>query len=408
MVATIRSYSSPGFSDAPRLPASPYGPTAQPQTNPSAFDARNYGPVDYGQASYQVPNGGQSYDNYGNPVDPNSQYQQAVTQPPQQPQPPSNGSGMYGQTAPGAAPNIYSPPPGSSSGSGAPDMSSFMQGAGGSLQGINNIPAFTGSNGGSGSIEGVGSFTNGSDIPAYQAQLALQGQNTSSVSQMLASLFGSQSQLQSALGTAQIGADTSRYNADQGLAATGLQTGAQRYGYDQNLAGIQAQTAAQQSVAQTNAAAQRYAAEQANVPAQLQNARITGTMVPLFQQLLSQYGPGGGSGSSKYMTGALSSFTPQQEQAALNASDASVERARAQAGQENALHYSGSGYGASSPQVMARNAAIDAASAANSQSGRRQINQDYGQNRSANWISAMNAQQGALNPILSLFGQLLG
>ena len=284
-----------------------------------------------------------------------------------------------------------------------------MQGAGGGgLAGLSNIPAFSGANGGSFNIEGVGSVTNGNDIPAYQAQLGLQGQNTASLSQMLASMFGSQAGLDSALGTARIGADTSRYNADQGLAATGLQTGAQRYGYDQTLAGVQAQTAAQQAIAETNAAAQRYAAEQANVPAQLQNARITGTMVPLFQQLLSQYGPGGGSGSSKYMAGALSSFTPQQQQAALNASDASVERARAQATQENALHYAGNGYGASSPQVMARNAAIDAASAGNSQSGQRQINQDFGTNRSANWLSAMNAQQGALNPILSLFGQLLG
>ena len=427
-MATSRSYSSPGFSSSPNLPQTPYS-TPQPQYG----QGRQTGYDDYGSPIYQQE-GGQS----GSLIDPNSWY----PPPPQQPQ----GPDIYGTqvSAPPSNPTIYSPPPNATTtggggpriasynidipqgahraiyapppnatstggGSTPPDMSSFLQGAGGGgLAGLNNIPAFSGANGGSFNIEGVGSVTNGSDIPAYQAQLGLQGQNNSSLAQMLASMFGSQAGLDSALGTARIGSDTSRYNADQGLAATGLQTGAQRYGADQGLAGIQAQTAAQTSVAETNAAAQRYAAEQANVPAQLQNARITGTMVPLFQQLLSQYGPGGGSGSSRYMAGALSSFSPQQQQAASNASDAAVERAREQARQENALQYAGNGYGASSPQIMARNAAIDAASAGAAQAGQRQINQDFGTNRSANWLSAMNAQQGALNPILSLFGQLLG
>ena len=435
-MATSRSYSSPGFSSSPNLPQTPYS-TPQPQYG----QGRQTGYDDYGSPIYQQE-GGQS----GSLIDPNSWY----PPPPQQPQgpdiygtqvsaPPSNptiyspppnatttgGGGQptavqtlsHTDPLPGASPTIYAPPPNATatSGGGQPTAVQTLShtdplpgAGGGGLAGLNNIPAFSGANGGSFNIEGVGSVTNGSDIPAYQAQLGLQGQNNSSLAQMLASMFGSQAGLDSALGTARIGSDTSRYNADQGLAATGLQTGAQRYGADQGLAGIQAQTAAQTSVAETNAAAQRYAAEQANVPAQLQNARITGTMVPLFQRLLSQYGPGGGSGSSRYMAGALSSFSPQQQQAASNASDAAVERAREQARQENALQYAGNGYGASSPQIMARNAAIDAASAGAAQAGQRQINQDFGTNRSANWLSAMNAQQGALNPILSLFGQLLG
>ena len=400
-MATSRSYSSPGFSSSPNLPQTPYS-TPQPQYG----QGRQTGYDDYGSPIYQQE-GGQS----GSLIDPNSWY----PPPPQQPQ----GPDIYGTqvSAPPSNPTIYSPPPNATTtgGGGQPTAVQTLShtdplpgAGGGGLAGLNNIPAFSGANGGSFNIEGVGSVTNGSDIPAYQAQLGLQGQNNSSLAQMLASMFGSQAGLDSALGTARIGSDTSRYNADQGLAATGLQTGAQRYGADQGLAGIQAQTAAQTSVAETNAAAQRYAAEQANVPAQLQNARITGTMVPLFQRLLSQYGPGGGSGSSRYMAGALSSFSPQQQQAASNASDAAVERAREQARQENALQYAGNGYGASSPQIMARNAAIDAASAGAAQAGQRQINQDFGTNRSANWLSAMNAQQGALNPILSLFGQLLG
>ena len=160
-----------------------------------------------------------------------------------------------------------------------------------------SIPAFTGQGATSGTVDGVGSFSDSGNMQAYLGQLGLLGQNNASQSQAASSMFGSQAQKDSALGTAQIGADASRYNADQGLSGIGKQTDAQRYGFDQGLAGTKYQSDEALKAAQIAADTGRYTADAANLPAKLANDLMINQKIPLFQAMMNRGGSGGSMGS---------------------------------------------------------------------------------------------------------------
>lgn len=162
-----------------------------------------------------------------------------------------------------------------------------------------------------------------------------------------------------------------------------------------NLLGTGLQTQAQQNVANTNIQ-----------PAMTKLGLQQNEYFPFLKQLLTQNGGLGGGGYDSTLTSSvLNASNPAYEQAAINAAEAAAARSAEQSKMNQYGQLAGV---AGSPFRYALNAASNAASMAAGEEAKRKIRDDYAQRRVGNLASAISARSNAMNPIYSLFGQLLG
>jgi hypothetical protein len=130
---------------------------------------------------------------------------------------------------------------------------------------------------------------------------------------------------------------------------------------------------------------------------------------PYLQQLIQQSGLGGGGGGlSGYLTAsAINGLNPALEQAALNAASSNAAAAAAAAQQQGLRQIAGSGWSPSSPVGAALNASAQAARARNEEEARRNIRNDFAQQRTTNLAQAINSQTSQMAPIWSLLSSLM-
>lgn len=134
------------------------------------------------------------------------------------------------------------------------------------------------------------------------------------------------------------------------------------------------------------------------------------TAFPFLQELLKQYGIGGSGGgglSSTLTSNVLQSLNPQHEQAALNAAEASAAQAAELGRQQGLRNVAGSGWAPNSPIGAALTAATAASRVRNAEEAKRNIRNDFAQQRVTNLAQAINAQNSTLSPIYSLLNSLM-
>lgn len=324
--------------------------------------------------------------NTGNYADPS-----VWAMPASSPAPPSgiyNGGGPTAQQS-----NVYSQ---QGSSAGMPQQSSSNIFSGGSLP---TLPGLDGVQAGGGVQIGDMQIQGGNNQQAYGSLLDALAKNYSTQAGLQGSMFGNITNLAGNLGTAGIGA-----GAQTGVAK--IKADADRYSAELQLQGIDKQTAemlAQEKVRQEGGLSIQNAQNQ---PA-LQQLEFKKSLVPMFQEMAKAFMPGG-SGTSSMLNQATGSFSPQNEQAAMNSAEAASHRATEEAKRQNALQYSGSGYSVNSPAVMAQNASADAAGAGNQMAAQQQIRNDFGNNRGQMAIQAQNANTNQMAPIISLLSKLFG
>ena len=250
---------------------------------------------------------------------------------------------------------------------------------------------FTGQAGGSLQVGDITQqFAN--ELPAYQADQALRASQAASLAQM----YGADRSLEG-----------SNFGNLTGLAGTGLQTDAQRavaqtqagasnFGNYTGLLGTGLQTEAQKAVANTNVQ-----------PALQKLAFTQGTVFPFIQSFLGTNGTNGGGLNSQLMSSVLSAADPAHEQAALNSAEANAARGAETAQQQGLRQVAGSGWSPSSPVGAALTAASSAGRVGAEEEAKRQIRDQYGQQRVANLAQAINAQSQQMNPIYSLLASLM-
>lgn len=163
------------------------------------------------------------------------------------------------------------------------------------------LPAFRGQAGGGMQMEGIGRVEAGNEVPAYQELLRTQASRDNTLANLLSSWFGTTAglmgtditsgrQLEGLLGSTRMQTDAQRYGKDRDLEGN-------KYGADKGLAGIMEQARVSDLANQRTTDAQRYAADQANVPARLQDA-FKREQVPMFQELASRIFPSGNGSSN--------------------------------------------------------------------------------------------------------------
>lgn len=166
-----------------------------------------------------------------------------------------------------------------------------------------------------------------------------------------------------------------------------------------DLLGTGLQTQAQKDVANTNI-----------TPAMAKLGIQKDTYFPYLQQLLGSngIGSGGGSGLTSQLTSSvLQAMNPAREQAALNAADSNASRAAATAQQTGLNQVAGSGWSPASPVGAALTAASQAAKVSGAEDAKRQIRDQFAQQRVTNLAQALNSQNQSMSPIYSLLGSLM-
>lgn len=186
-------------------------------------------------------------------------------------------------------------------------------------------------------------------------------------------------------------AEASNFGNLTNLLGTQAQVGGSMYGAD-----------TQKSIAGINADADRYKAEQANVVG-LGNLDFKKSLLPYLQQLMGTAGGGGSSYNSQLTSSVLNASNPANEQAAINAAEAYTKRAQA----DGLLNQYGQLGSANSPQAAAARQMAAASQAGTYLDAKRKIEDDYSQRRVGNLASAISAQNSSMNPLYSLFGQLM-
>lgn len=348
---------------------------------------------------------------------------QAAATPPQDQPPPS----MYQTTQPATSAGMYSTP--------LPTPAPFntpAPAAGVSGPFVSPFAPPTGFNGQAGGSLQVGDITQqfANELPAYQADQALRAAQAGSVASMygadrsldasnfgnLTGLAGTGLQTDAQRAIAQTQAAASNFGNLTGLAGTGLQTEAQRYGADRSLEasnygnytdllGTGLQTQAQQNVANIN---NQPALQALDFTRNTVFPFVTNTAFPFVTNFLgANGGAAGGGGGNPLFASVLSAANPAQEQAALNAAEASAARGAETAQQQGLRQVAGSGWSPSSPIGAALTAAAQAGRVGTAEDAKRQIRDEFGQRRVTNLAQAINSQTQQMAPIYALLSNLM-